>query len=176
MAVDLPLYFLLGALILTLIIVGPLLRTRLRRRANEAGANAGTRFAAGKLAAVLDDFGATLTILAPEAVTRDLLGAAVEGRQKDYVVRSDGDYGVRFLEPDDTIVRLVAEPEGTRMQVATFREYMGFPQTAPLWEDLRARVASAAADRGIAVTNGPTTRFVRAEAVDDRNARWRADA
>lgn len=173
---DILLYLLLGLLILGLIIGGPLLKSRLNRGASEAGDQAGKRFAAAQLVKTLDELGTTVIIHAPEPVAREIVASAMAKRQKEFVIRSDGGYGIRFLEPDDTIVRLTADPHGTRMQIETFREYMGFPQTAPRWTELRSRVASTAGAREISVTEGAPVEFRRGARMDDRNARWDRDA
>lgn len=175
MAVDILLYLLLGVLIVVLIFAGPMLKSRLSRGASRAGDAAGRKFAASQLVETLGEFGTTVVIHAPEPVAREIAAAAIAKKQKEYVIRSDGGYGIRFLEPDDTIVRLVTDPEGTRMQVQTFREYMGVPQTAPLWKELRSRVASAAGARDVSVTEGPPAEYLRGELIDDRNARWERD-
>lgn len=174
-AVDTPLYLLLGLLIVALIIAGPLLKRWLNRRVSEAGDAAGNRFAAAQLVKTLGEFGTTLVIHAPEPLARQIVASATSNTLKDFAIRNDGGYGIRFVEPDDTIIRLVPDPEGTRMQVETFREYMGFPQTAPLWIDLRARVASAAGAREISVAEGAAVEYLRGELIDDRNARWERD-
>ena len=175
---DTPLYLLLGLPILALIIGGPLLKSWLSRRAADAGDNAGKRFAAAELVKTLGEFGTTLVIHAPETVAREIVTSATTAanKQKNFTVRSDGGYGIRFVDPDDTIVRLVTDPQGTRLQVETFREYMGVPQTAPLWTDLRSRVASAADARAVSVAEGTPVEYLRGELLDDRNARWDRDA
>jgi hypothetical protein len=53
---------------------------------------------------------------------------------------------------------------------------MGFPQTAPLWTDLRARIGASAAARGITVGQADATVFTRGPLLDDRNARWTSAA
>ncbi|MCB8044011.1 hypothetical protein JM654_06585 [Microbacterium oxydans] len=88
------------------------------------------------------------------------------------MIRSDGGYGIRFVEPDDTLVRLVPVTEGTRMQIETFRDYFGFPQTVQFWTELRARVAAAAEAHEVTFAEGKPIRYVRGETIDDRNARW----
>lgn len=172
MPVDVVPYLLLGLPILALIIGGPLLKSRLSRSASEAGDETGRKFAAAKLATMLDEFGTTLVIHAPEPLAREILASAIAKKQREYVIRSDGGYGIRFIEPDDTIVRLTADPEGARLQVETFREYMGSPQTGPLWTELRSRVATAAGAREIPVAAGEPIGFLRGALIDDRNARW----
>ncbi|MFJ6533869.1 hypothetical protein [Microbacterium sp. NPDC091662] len=169
-------YLLLGLPILALIIGGPLLKNRLRRGASEAGDRAGKRFATEQLDAALDELGTTLVIHAAEDRAREVVASAMAKKQREYVIRSDGAYGIRFVEADDTVVHLVSVAEGTRVQIETFREYFGFPQTVPLWTDLRARIASAAGAHGVAVTEGPAVRYIRGERVDDRNVRWVRDA
>lgn len=173
---DLPLYLLLGVLILALIIGGPLLRSRSKRRAAQDGEHTGNRYAAARLAETLDVLGTPLVIHAPEPLAREILASATVTAREECTIREDGGYGIRFAEPDDTIVRLVADPEGTRMQVETFREYLGFPQTAQPWTDLRSRVASIADAHGVTVGDGATIGYRRGPLLDDRNARWERDA
>lgn len=175
MAVDTPLYILLGLLILALIIAWPLLKGRLNRRVSEAGDRAGKKYANAQLVKTLGEFGTTLVIHAPEPVAREIVAAGAAA-QKHVALRDDGTYGIRFVEPDDTIVRLVSDPDGTRMQVETFREYLGFPQTAPLWTELRSRVATAAGEREVSVAEGTAVAYVRGALIDDRNARWERNA
>ena len=175
-AVDILLYVLLALLIVVLIVAGQLLRSRVSRQGTAAGDRAGRTFAAAQLVKTLDEFGTTLVIHAPEATARDIVASAADTKQKQFTVRGDGGYGIRFVEPDDTIIRLVSDPEGTRMQVETFREYMGVPQTAPLWTDLRSRVTTAAGARSVAVTEGARMEYLRGDLLDDRNARWARDA
>jgi hypothetical protein len=174
--VDAVPYLLLGLPILALIIGGPILKSRLGRRASEAGDRAGKRFTDKQLHAALGELGTTLVIHAAESRVREIVASAIAGKQREYVIRSDGAYGIRFVEPDDTIVRLHPVTEGTRMQVETFREYLGFPQTVQLWTDLRTRVSSAAEDREVTVADGKPVGYVRGELIDDRNARWVQDA
>jgi hypothetical protein len=174
--VDAVPYLLLGLPILALIIGGPILKSRLGRRASEDGVRSGRRFASDKLDTALGELGTTLVIHAAEAGAREIVASAIAKKQREYVSRGDGTYGIRFVEPDDTVVRLVPVTDGCRMQIETFREYFGFPQTVQLWTDLRSRVASAAGARDVSVTEGTPARYVRGEPIDDRNARWVRDA
>lgn len=176
MAVDILLYILLGVLILAIIIGGSLLRSRVNRGASRAGDAAGRRFEAAQLAETLGEFGTSVVIHAAEPVAREVVAAAMSGRGKHFVIRDDGRYGIRFIEPDDTILALDTDPDGVRLQVQSFREYLGFPQTAPLWTDLRARITAAAEARGIPVTGGAPAGYRRGGLLDDRNARWDRDA
>jgi hypothetical protein len=175
-AVDNATYILLGILVLLLIIGGPFLKSWAGRRASDAGENAGKRYAANQLVQVLGEFGTTVVIHAPEPVAREIVAEAAAEKPKDFPPRADGGYGIRFTEADDAIVRLVSDPAGVRVQVETFREYMGFPQTAPFWKDLRARIATAAAARGITVEEGPRLDYLRGPLIDVKNARWSLDA
>lgn len=175
MAVD-PTLILLGILVLVLIVGGPFIKGWANRKAAAAGENAGRKFAAKQLVNVLVEFGTTLVLLAPEDVAREIVAEAAGKKPKDFPTRTDGGVGIRFVEPDDTIVRLVADPSGTRVQVETFREYMGFPQTVSFWQDLRTRISTAAASRGVTVSEGPHLEYVRGALLDPRNARWALDA
>lgn len=175
MPVDPAPYLLLGLPILALIVGGPLLRKRFSRGASEAGARAGKQFASDRLDTALGVLGTTLVIQAPEGRAREVVASAMVEKEREYVIRDDGAYGIRFVEPDDTVVRLIPVAEGTRLQIETFREYFGFPQTVQPWVDLRERIASAARAQGISVADGPPVRYTRGEALDDRNARWMRD-
>lgn len=172
MRVSDPSYLLLGLLILALIVAGPMLRSWLGRRAAEAGRRVDDRYAAEKLEGALRELGTTLVIDAPEPLARRIVDEAVAGGRRDYRVGGDGRYGIRYLEADDTIAELVPVPGGTLFRVETFREYLGFPQTASLWRDLRTRVAAAAENHRATVSPGPPTAYARGDLVDDRDARW----
>lgn len=176
MAVDNPTYILLGILVIALVIGGPFLRVWARRKAAAAGENAGRRFAASQLVKVLPEFGTTLVIHAPEDAARRIVAEAAGTKPKEFSARADGGYGIRFVEPDDTIVRLVPNGAGTRVQVESFREYMGFPQTVSSWVDLRKRIAATATTRGATVSEGPYVEYLRGALLDADNARWTLDA
>ncbi|QNA91724.1 MULTISPECIES: hypothetical protein [unclassified Microbacterium] len=167
-------YLLLGLLILALIIGGTRLRSRVSREAMGAGAGATGRYAATRRAHTLDELGASLIVHAPEPLAREIV-TSVTATQVKVSLRDDGSLGIRFVEPDDTIVALIPDRDGTRLQVETFREYMGHPQTAALWTDLRAAVASVAGVRGVTVEDGELIRYRRGPLLDDRNARWEQD-
>lgn len=175
MAVD-PTIILLGILVLVLIIGGPFIKRWANRKAAAAGENAGRKFAAKQLVNVLVEFGTTVVIHAPEDAAREIVAEAAGKKPKDFPERADGGFGIRFVEPDDTIVRLVPDPAGTRVQVETFREYMGFPQTVSFWQDLRTRISTAAAARGVTVSEGPHLEYLRGHLLDPKNARWALDA
>lgn len=170
-----PLFFLLGLLILALVVGGVLLQRGVRRGAAAAGDRAGRRFIASRLQAALGELGTPLVIHADEAQVRAILAEAILTPRQEYRLLDSGDYGIRFGEKDDTVVRLHPDPAGTRMQVESFREYLGFPQTVALWTALRARVAATAATRGVTVGDGEATTFTRGPLLDDRNARWIRD-
>lgn len=175
MAVD-PTIILLGLLVIVLLIGAPFFKGWANRKAAAAGANAGKKFAAKQLVNVLVEFGTTLVLHAPEDIAREVVAEAAGTKPKDFTVRPDGGFGIRFVEPDDTIVRLVSGPGGTRVQIETFREYMGFPQTCQFWQDLRARITAAATERGITVSEGPHLEYLRGHLLDPKNARWSLDA
>lgn len=169
-------YLLLGILVLVLVVGGPFLRRWLRTKATRAGENAGKKFAASQLVKALAEFGTTLVIHAPESVAREIVATAAAKKPKDFHPRADGRYGIRFVEPDDAVVRLVPAPDGTRLEMESFREYMGFPQTAPLWKDLRTRVSAAAAANEVSVAEGPRREYRRGALLDEKNAAWALEA
>jgi len=170
--VDTVLTVVLVAAIIGLLVGAAFLPGWVRRSSTAAGARAGARFTAERMTELLADLGATLRIQAPPEVAAALLRAAVTGREKDYTVLADGTVGIRFVEPDDTVVDLVPDAEQALLRVETFRDYLGFPQTAPLWRELRERATAEAAVRGIGVSDGPVSTFDRGDLLDDRNARW----
>lgn len=175
MAVD-PTIILLGILVIVLLFGAPFFKRWANRKAAEAGENAGRKFSAKQLVKVLVEFGTTLVIHAPEETAREIVTAAAAQKPKDFSARADGGFGLRFMEPDDSVVRVVGDPAGARVQVETFREYMGFPQTVQLWQDLRTRVSAAAAERGVTVTEGPHLEYLRGHLLDPKNARWALDS
>ncbi len=162
----------LVVVIITLLVGAAFLPRWVRRSSTAAGARAGARFTAERMTQLLTELGTTLRIQAPPEVAAALLHAAVAGHEKAYAVLDDGTVGIRFVEPDDTVVRLGPDAEGTLLRVETFRDYLGFPQTAPLWRELRERVTGEAAARRIEVSDGPVSVFERGDLLDDRNARW----
>lgn len=166
-----PTLLLFGLLILAIIVGAAFLRAWLNRSTAAAGRRAGDRFARDQLDKALADFGRTLRIHAPAPEARELLTMAAAAG-KDFLPLEDGAIGIRFVDPDDTVVRVTADPVGAVLRVETFREYMGFPQTTALWTELRSRVAAAAGARGITVSDGPPVSYVRGALLDDRNARW----
>lgn len=173
---DTALFLLLGLIILAIIVGAAFLRRWLNRSATAAGERAGRRFAAEQVQRALSEFGTTLRIHAPATQAQAALAAARETRSKDFLPLDGDAIGIRFVEQDDTVIRLIPDGDAMLLRVETFREYMGFPQTAPLWKDLRARVTAEAEARGVRVTEGPATAYTRGPLLDDRNARWSRDA
>ncbi|WP_336501495.1 hypothetical protein [Microbacterium paraoxydans] len=162
----------LFVVILGLIVGAAFLRGWVRRSASSAGQRAGARYTAARTEEILADLGATLVVHDSPTAAADILRTVVADRGKSFSLLADDALGIRFVEPDDTVARLVPGPEGTLLGVETFREYLGFPQTAPLWRELRALVAAEAATRQIEVADGPVSVFERGPVLDDRNARW----
>ena len=162
----------LFVVILGLIVGAAFLRGWVLRSASSAGQRAGARYTAARTEEILADLGATLVVHDSPTAAADILRTVVADRGKSFSLLADDALGIRFVEPDDTVARLVPGPEGTLLGVETFREYLGFPQTAPLWRELRALVAAEAATRQIEVADGPVSVFERGPVLDDRNARW----
>jgi hypothetical protein len=151
--VDNPLIFV--AVIVALIVLAMLLPRWVRGAAGAAGRKAQRRLADAQLAPILDELATTVVLHAPETTVREIVDGLVVQQPRRFAMLDGGRYGIRFVEPDDAVIRLVAEVEGTRMQVEGFREHLGRPNTAEAWADLRTRTASAARARGIEAHPGP---------------------
>ncbi|WP_149084381.1 MULTISPECIES: hypothetical protein [Microbacterium] len=169
---DTALTLVLVAIIIGLIVGAALLRGWVRRSASSAGERAAGRYTAARMDEILADLGSTLVIHGSPIAAAEIVHDAVAGRAKSFTPLADGTLGIRFVEPDDTIAGLVPGPGGTLLRIETFRDYLGFPQTAPLWRELRGLVTANAAARGVTVSDGPVSVFERGSLLDDRNARW----
>lgn len=163
---DNPLFFIV--LIVAVIVLAIFLPRWVRRSSRSAGERAEQRVTASRLDEILGELGSTVVLHAPEPVAREIVDSVVLQQPRKFAVLADGGYGIRFVEPDDSLVRLVEDEDGTRVQVERFREYLGKPQTTEFWADLRSRVASAASARGVATAAGPALRHRR----DDATGVW----
>ncbi|KQQ65024.1 hypothetical protein [Microbacterium sp. Leaf320] len=163
---DNPLFFI--ALIAAVIVLAIFLPRWVRRSSRTAGERAEQRVTASRLEELLGELGSTLVLHAPEPVAREIVDGVALQQPRKFTVLPDGGYGIRFVEPDDSLVRLVEDQGGTRVQIERFREYLGRPQTTEFWADLCSRIASAASARGVATTAGPTLRHRR----DDASGTW----
>lgn len=161
---DSPLLYI--ALIAVVVVFAMLLPGWIRRTSRAAAARESRRLSEPRTAAALDVLGTTLVVHAPESVVRELVDTVALQRPRAFTVRTDGGYGIRFIEPDDAVVRLAAASDGTRLQVSEFREYLGMPNTWAFWTELCTHVRTLAADRGIATTDGPRLRFDRGPGSD----------
>lgn len=150
---DNPLIFI--AAIVALLVLAVLLPRWVRGSAGAAGRRAERRLADAQLAPILDELATTVVLQAPEPTVREIIDGLVVQQPRRFAMLDGGHYGIRFVEPDDAVIRLLADAEGTRMQVEGFREHLGRPNTAEAWADLRTRAASAAEARGIDAHPGP---------------------
>ncbi|KAA0960144.1 hypothetical protein FQ142_14990 [Microbacterium sp. ANT_H45B] len=150
---DNPLIFF--AVIVALLVLAALLPRWVRGSAGAAGRRAERRLADAQLAPILDELATTVVLQAPEPTVREIIDGLVVQQPRRFAMLDGGRYGIRFVEPDDAVIRLHADAEGTRMQVEGFREHLGRPNTAEAWADLRTRAASAAEARGIDAHPGP---------------------
>lgn len=150
---DNPLIFI--ALIAALIVLSIFLPRWVRRSASSAGAREQRRVAESRRADALRDLGTSLVLHAPETVVREMVDAIVWQRPREFTVLEGGRYGIRFVEPDDAIVRLLPEGSITRMQIERSREHLGMPQGASFWNELRSLVSARAAAEGIAIATEP---------------------
>ena len=148
---DNPLVFLV--LIAAVIVLAIFLPRWVRRSTMSAADREHRRLAESRRAEILRDLGTTVVIHAPESVVRELVDPIVLQRPREFTVLGDGGYGIRFVEPDDAIVRLVSDGTTTRMQIERSRDYLGMPQGAAFWNELRALVTARAAADGIVVTS-----------------------
>ena len=163
---DNPLIFI--ALIAAVIVLAIFLPRWVRRSTRSAGGRAEQRLVDSRLATILDGLGTTIVLHAPEGVAREIVDGVALAQPRKFTPLPDGSYGIRFVEPDDAVARLIDDPEGTRLQVIRFREYLGMPNTAEFWADLRAHVATAAGAQHVEVSSGPTLRHHR----DDATGSW----
>lgn len=163
---DSPLFFIV--VIIAVIVLAVFLPRWVRRSSGSAGDRESRRISASRLDETLRELGTTIVLRAPEAVTREIVDGVVLQQPRKFTVLPDGGYGIRFVEPDDTIVRLVAAEDGTHLQVEGFREYLGAPKTTQFWAELRSRVVAAATARSIAAEAGRDVRHRR----DDTTESW----
>ncbi|MBO0981452.1 hypothetical protein [Microbacterium sp. SD291] len=167
---------LLFSVIAVVIVAAMLLPRWIRRWSRAAGERSEQRSGASRRTRILADLGTTVVIRASESAAREVVDEVVRRHPRQFTALADGSYGIRFVEADDGVARLVADPGGTRLQAERVREYLGMPKTSDFWNDFRAHVASEAAGRGISVADGPRLLYVRGEPEKDGAATWRAQA
>lgn len=149
------------ALIVAVIIGAMFLSRALRRGVARSSSRYGRRTTDGRVNGILAELGATLVIHAPEPAAREIIDRVVLAQPRRFSVLDDGGYGIRFIEADDAVVRLVDDRAGTRMQVVRTTERLGMPQNLEFWNELRSRVTSGAEEQAISVTEGPHHGFAR---------------
>lgn len=171
-----------GLIVVGILVAGPSIRRRVNRAAADAGARAGQKFAEqniakanGNVPAMLDQLGQTVVLDVPEESAREIVARAAAKRPKDYPALDDGTFGLRFTEPTDGIVRLVADGTATRVQVESFREHGGYPLLMPVWKTFRDNITTAAASAGVTATAGPVQTYTRGAFVEGDNAAWTRD-
>lgn len=161
--------------VIAVVIVGAILLQRWIRSSSKAAAErSAQRTADSRLTKTLDELGATLVVHAPEAVVRGIVDRVVRQHPRKFTSLPDGAYGIRFVEADDAVVRLVGDPDGTRLQIERVREYLGAPKTSAFWQDLREHVASGASAQGVSATAGPTLHLARRAPAADGSVTWEA--
>ncbi|MCM3778099.1 hypothetical protein [Microbacterium hydrocarbonoxydans] len=150
---------LLFAPIAVIVVLAMLLPGWIRRSSNTRARRAGRRFEEGQLLVILDSLGTALDLGTDPEAARRLVDRMVQREPRKYTMLGNGVYGIRFVEPDDAIVRLTASDMGTRLRVEEFREYLGRPNTAGFWNDLRSGVIAEAEAHGIPTTapSSPST-------------------
>lgn len=155
---------LLIALVAVIVVLAMVLPRWIRRSSGERGRRAGRRFEEDQLLAILDTLGTAVELGTDPQAAQRLVDGVVQREPRKFTILGDGVYGIRFVEPDDAIARLVPGPAGTRLRVEEFREYLGRPNTAGFWTDLRSGVVDAASHHGITYSTPPApSRFERSE-------------
>lgn len=155
------------AAIVALIVLAVLLPRWIRRTGAAAGARESRRIRDARLIPILAELGTTLRFAGSERSAREVVDEVARQDPRRYTILPDGGYGIRFVEPDDAVARLVADRDGARLGVEGFREHLGVPNTAEAWRALRTRAASEAAARGIDTVEDAARRaFRRGEGPD----------
>ena len=155
---------LLFTLVAAIVVIAVLLPRWIRRSSTTPGRRAGRRFEEDQLLTLLDELGTTVDLQTDRLTARGIVDEAVRREPRKFTILDDGVYGIRFVEPDDAVAHLVSVDTGSRLQIVEFREYLGRPNTAGFWKDLRTDVIDTAVDRGIAHATTPViSRFDRRE-------------
>lgn len=160
MRVD-PLIVVLAVVIVAVIVGAVLLGRAVRGGVARAGADYARRTAETKTGTILDALGRSLVLDAPYSLAREIVHRVSGEDPRLFTALGNGAYGIRFVEADDAVVRLVPDEAGTRMQVERSTERLGMPQSAPHWATLCARVTADAEAHGVAVSEGPAGGFHR---------------
>lgn len=159
---DNPLIYI--AVIGAILVLAIFLPRWVRRSTGAAGGRAGRRYATDRLSGILEELGATLVLHTSEATARGIIDDVVRSQPRKFSQLAGGDYGLRFIDADDAIVRLVDDAGGTRLEVERIREHLGVPNTSEFWADLRSAVSAAARVEGVEVSPGRPLRHRRDEA------------
>ena len=154
--------------IVAVLVLAVFLLRWITKSSRSAGDRASQRYTERRRSEILDELAGTVVVHAPEAVVREIVDVAVLQQPRRFSALSGGGYGIRFVEPDDAVVRLVDDTQGTRMQIEGFREYLGMPNTSDSWAELRTRVTEAAVARGLTAHDGAPVAHRR----DPETERW----
>lgn len=166
---DTPL--LLFAPVAAIIVIAMLLPRWIRGSSGSRGRRAGRRSEQDQLVTLLDELGTVVDLHTDPSTAREIVDGAVRVEPRKFTILGDGVYGIRFVEPDDAVAHLVPIDGGSRLQIVEFREYLGRPNTAGFWRDLRTAVTERAEGRGVALPAPPSpSPFRRSE---DPEPRWR---
>lgn len=162
---------LLFALVAAIIVIAMLLPRWIRRSSGTRGRRAGRRFEEDQLVALLEELGIAVDLHTDRRTAREIVDGAARSEPRKFTVLDDGAYGIRFVEPDDAVAHLVPIDAGSRLQIVEFREYLGRPNTAGFWRDLRATVTEGAQAHGVAHSTPPSPSLFRRS--EDPEPRWR---
>lgn len=142
----------IGTVIVAIVVVAMLAPRWIRRSSQSRGRVAGRRFEEDRVREILDDLGTTIVLHASPDTAQATVEHVVRDDPRRFTLLGGDAYGIRFLEPDDAVARLVPTADGMRLQVERFGEHLGRPNTSGFWNDLRARTRAEATARGIRTT------------------------
>ncbi|WP_067196975.1 hypothetical protein [Microbacterium sp. XT11] len=156
---DSPLLF--AGIIIAVIVLALVLPRWTRGSSQRAAASTGRAISSSRTDEALAALGSSLLLHAPDTVAREIVDRVALQHPRMLTARGDGGYGIRFVEPDDAVARLVSTAQGTRLEVARTRELLGTPQNPEFWEQIKTHVASGAATQGVASSPGPQLHYAR---------------
>lgn len=161
---DSPLLYI--AVIIGVLVLAVLVPRWVRRSSGSAGEREARRLGDAGTAAARETLGTTLVVLAPPSVVREIADSVALQHPRAFTILPGGTYGIRFVEPEDAVARLIEIDEGTRVEVARFRDYAGMPNSWAFWTEFQDRVRSGAHARDLETVAGPLLAFERGSRTD----------
>ncbi|MGB4134987.1 MAG: hypothetical protein WA971_00375, partial [Microbacterium sp.] len=137
--------------LLALVIVLPIVGRILKKKARAAGAQRGE--ARKDRQAADDGLGATLTLAADVDATRAIVDPILSAAKR-VRAQEDGTWAQTHYNDDDVVYEIASVEGGTMVAVSRAIEFSGTLNGMKAWAKLREQIAAAAAERGVAVTEG----------------------